>query len=128
MRKELERNLTEQQIDELLAKYQAKDLFEMVEIMICTTSRNCINLNYKDFIDEINQQLYSLSFENEILTKQNEEIRYLNKRYREELLNLARKSKELNELQKEIDKKSKQGESNIIDRKPAPFLGKDFKI
>ncbi|MEA3353102.1 MAG: hypothetical protein U9Q33_04715, partial [Campylobacterota bacterium] len=58
MRKELERNLTEQQIDELLAKYQAKDLFEMVEIMICTTSRNCINLNYKDFIDEINQQLY----------------------------------------------------------------------
>lgn len=66
----IEKQVKKEDIDNLVSKYQANNLQELIEILLCHTSRNCLNLNYKDFIEELNNDLYNLSFENQLLKKQ----------------------------------------------------------
>lgn len=70
IKERIENQVKKVDIDNLLSKYQSNNLHELIEIFICQTSKNCINLNYKDFIDELNNELYELSFDNQLLKKQ----------------------------------------------------------
>jgi flagellar biosynthesis chaperone FliJ len=70
IKERIEKQVKKEDIDNLLSKYQSNNLHELIEIFICQTSRNCINLNYKDFIEELNNELYELSFDNQLLKKQ----------------------------------------------------------
>ena len=70
IKERIEKQVKKVDIDNLLSKYQSNNLHELIEIFICQTSRNCINLNYKDFIEELNNELYNLSFDNQLLKKQ----------------------------------------------------------
>ncbi|RXJ98802.1 hypothetical protein CRU98_08535 [Arcobacter sp. CECT 8986] len=70
IKENIEKQIEKEDIDNLVSKYQANNLHELIEIFICQTSKNCLNLNYKDFIEELNNDLYNLSFENQLLKKQ----------------------------------------------------------
>ena len=102
IKENIERQVKKGDIDILVSKYQANNLVELIEVLICQTSKNCPNLNYKDLIDELNNELYDLSFENQLLRKQLEEIKiskYQNKQI--ELKNIESKEdiqKIVNEL------------------------------
>jgi acetyl-CoA carboxylase alpha subunit len=74
IKERIEKQVKKEDIDNLLSKYQSNNLHELIEIFICQTSRNCINLNYKDFIEELNNELYELSFDNQLLKKQKRQI------------------------------------------------------
>ena len=101
IKERVEKQIKKEDIDNLVSKYQANNLHELIEILLCHTSKNCLNLNYKDFIDELNNELYELSFDNQLLKKQLEEIKskYQNKQI--ELKNIESKEdiqKIVNEL------------------------------
>ena len=101
IKERIEKQVKKVDIDNLVSKYQANNLHELIEILLCHTSKNCINLNYKDFIEELNNELYNLSFDNQLLRKQLEEIKskYQNKQI--ELKNIESKEdiqKIVNEL------------------------------
>ena len=101
IKEKIENQVKKEDIDILVSKYQANNLHELIEILLCHTSKNCINLNYKDFIEELNNELYNLSFDNQLLKKQLEEIKskYQNKQI--ELKNIESKEdiqKIVNEL------------------------------
>ena len=101
IKERIEKQVKKVDIDNLVSKYQANNLHELIEILLCHTSKNCINLNYKDFIEELNNELYNLSFDNQLLKKQLEEIKskYQNKQI--ELKNIESKEdiqKIVNEL------------------------------
>ena len=55
----IEKQVNSEDIDNLVFKYQANNLQELIEILLCHTSRNCLNLNFKDFIEELNDELYN---------------------------------------------------------------------
>jgi hypothetical protein len=92
MQKELENKIDKEELKMLQSKYQASNTLELIEILICKTSRNCINLNYKDFIDEINTELSQLHFDNQLLTNKNTQLEFDNKK-------LIEKYEEIKELQ-----------------------------
>lgn len=101
IKENIEKQVKREDIDILVSKYQANNLNELIEIFICQTSKNCPSLNYKDFIEELNNELYDLSFENQLLRKQLEEIKskYQNKQL--ESMNIESKEdiqKVVNEL------------------------------
>ena len=60
IKERIEKQVKKVDIDNLVSKYQANNLHELIEILLCHTSKNCINLNYKDFIEELNNELYNL--------------------------------------------------------------------
>lgn len=70
IKEKIENQVDINEINKLTSKYQANNLHELIEILLCHTSKNCVNLNFKDFIEEINEQLYELSFENQLLRNQ----------------------------------------------------------
>ena len=70
IRERIENQIEEKDIENLVSKFQANNLQELIEILLCHTSRNCLNLNFKDFIQELNEELYNLSFENQLLKKE----------------------------------------------------------
>lgn len=101
IKENIERQVKKGDIDILVSKYQANNLVELIEVLICQTSKNCPNLNYKDLIDELNNELYDLSFENQLLKKQLEEMKSKYQNRQIELKNIESKEdiqKIVNEL------------------------------
>ena len=78
IKQEIEKEFSSSDIDTLLAQYKAKNIFELIEFLICSNSENCKNLNYKELITNLNEDLYNMSFDNQLLIKKNKELEFAN--------------------------------------------------
>lgn len=119
IKEKIEKQVNSKDIDNLVSKYNANNLQELIEILICQTSKNCLNLNYKDFIDELNNDLYNLSFENQLLKKQLNDSLSKNQiieNSRKDLLKLKNKE-DIQELVEELikTKNRMEADTNFIE-------------
>ena len=50
IKERIEKQVKKEDIDNLVSKYQANNLHELIEILLCHTSKNCINQMIKNVI------------------------------------------------------------------------------
>lgn len=63
---ELKSKYTEEDIKSFLNKYQCKTVRDMVELMVCQNSNPAIDFNSKNFIKNIEDELFEMKYEDSI--------------------------------------------------------------